>query len=123
MIHKVDELFERQLRAWPLLAKGVEGLARANTRPVRIDWFEVFIRHIPHRMVSTTASVDRESVAKRPCFLCAGNLPPEEEGVQFDEDFTIYCNPFPIVDHHLTIAHREHGLQRIANQFGNMLDL
>ena len=39
------------------------------------------------------------------------------------QDFTIYCNPFPIVDHHLTIAHREHGLQRIANQFGNMLDL
>jgi ATP adenylyltransferase/5',5'''-P-1,P-4-tetraphosphate phosphorylase II len=27
------------------------------------------------------------------------------------------------VDHHLTIAHREHGLQRIANQFGNMLDI
>src|SRR5208282_1922090 len=57
------------------------------------------------------------------CFLCAGNLPLEEEGVQFDEDFTIYCNPFPIVDHHLTLAHREHRPQRIANQLGNMLDL
>ena len=43
--------------------------------------------------------------------------------MQFDENFTIYCNPFPIVDRHLTIAHREHGSQRIANQFGNMLDL
>ena len=123
MIHELEELFKRQARAWPQLAKGIEGLARAKTRPVRIEWFDIFIRHIPHRVGSTTASVDRESVAKRPCFLCAGNLPPEEEGVQFDEDFTIYCNPFPIVDHHLTIAHREHGLQRIANQFGNMLDL
>jgi hypothetical protein len=47
----------------------------------------------------------------------------EEEGLQFDEDFTIYCNPFPIVDNHLTIVHRQHGLQHIANQFGNMLDL
>jgi Domain of unknown function (DUF4922) len=122
MIHELEELFKRQARAWPQLAKGIEGLARAKTRPVRIDWFDIFIRHIPHRVGSTTASVDRGSVAKRPCFLCAGNLPPEE-GVQFDEDFTIYCNPFPIVDHHLTIAHREHGLQRIANQFGNMLDL
>ena len=74
-------------------------------------------------MSSTTAPVDRKSIAKRPCFLCAENLPPQEEGVQFDEDFTIYCNPFPIVDHHLTIAHREHRPQRIANQFGNMLDL
>src|SRR5690242_2731840 len=123
MIHEVEKLFERQLRAWPLLVKGVEGLARAQTRPARIDWFDVFIRHIPHRVVSTTASVDRESIAKLPCFLCAGNLPPEEEGVQFNEDFTIYCNPFPIVDRHLTIAHREHGPQRIANRFGNMLDL
>jgi hypothetical protein len=123
MIREVQELFERQVRAWPQLAKGVEGLARATTRPVRIDWFFIFIRHIPHRMASTTASVDSESVAKRPCFLCAGNLPSEEEGLQFDESFTIYCNPFPIVDSHLTIAHREHGAQRIANQFGNMLDL
>ncbi len=123
MIDAIEELFKRQARAWPQLAKGVDGLARAKTRPVRLDWFDIFIRHIPHRMGSTTASVDRESIAKRPCFLCAANLPSEEEGLQFDENFTLYCNPFPIVDHHLTIAHREHVLQRIANQFGNMLDL
>src|ERR1700683_83093 len=123
MIHQLEDLFARQMRAWPQLAKGHEVLPRAKTRRVRIDWFDVLIRHIPHRVGSTTAPVDRESIAKRPCFLCAGNLPAEEEGVQFDQDFTIYCNPFPIVDHHLTIAHREHSLQRIANQFGIMLDL
>ena len=123
MIHELEELFKRQVRAWPQLAKGIEGLARAKTRRVQIDWFDICIRHIPHRVASTTAAVDRQSVAKRPCFLCTGNLPAEEEGVQFDEDFTIYCNPFPIVDHHLTIAHREHSLQRIANEFGKMLDL
>ena len=123
MIHEIEELFKRQARAWPQLAKGIDGLAQAKTRPVRIDWFDIFIRHIPHRVGSTTAPVDRESVAKRPCFLCPGNLPPEEEGLRFDQDFTIYCNPFPIVERHLTIAHREHRLQRIANQFGNMLDL
>lgn len=123
MIHKIDELFRRQTRAWPQLAKGMEGLALAQTRTVRIDWFDIFIRHIPHRISSTTASVDHVAVAKRPCFLCAGNLPPEEEGLQLDDNFTIYCNPFPIVDRHLTIAHNQHGAQRIANQFGNMLDL
>ena len=123
MIHELEELFKRQARAWPHLARGLEGLACAKTRPVRIDWFDIFVRHIPHRVGSTTAAVDRESVAKRPCFLCAANLPAEEEGVQFDEDFTIYCNPFPIVDRHLTIAHRDHGLQRIAGQVGTMLDL
>src|SRR5579863_113963 len=123
MTREVEELFERQMQVWPQLAQGVEGLARATTRSVRIDWYDVFIRHIPHRIGSTTASVDRESVAKRPCFLCAENLPSEEEGLQFNEDFTIYCNPFPIVEKHLTITHREHRLQRIENQLGNMLDI
>lgn len=122
MINEIKELFKQQVRTWPQLAKGIEGLAQAKTRPVRIDWFDVFIRHISHRMASTTASVDCESIAKRPCFLCAGNLPSEEEGLQFDSNFTIYCNPFPIVDHHLTIVHREHGVQHIANRFGNMLE-
>lgn len=123
MIDAIEELFKRQVRAWPLLANGIEGLARARTRSVRIDWFSVFVRHIPHRVGSTTAPVDRQSIANRPCFLCPANLPAQEEGVQFGHDFTIYCNPFPIVDHHLTIAHRKHAPQRIANQLGNMLDL
>src|SRR5205085_3274731 len=123
MIQEIEQLFQRQSRTWPRLAKGIEGLKQAKTRPVRIDWFDVFIRHIPHRVASTTAAVDRASIAKRPCFLCEGNLDPEEEGIEFGADFTIYCNPFPIVDRHLTIVYRKHGLQRIANRFGDMLDL
>jgi hypothetical protein len=123
MIPEIEELFKRQVRAWPQLATGLAGLARAETRRLQIDWFEVFIRHIPHRVASTTAPVEPEAVAKRPCFLCAENLPPEEEGLPFGDDFTIYCNPFPIVERHLTLAHREHRPQRIANQLGNMLDL
>ncbi|HUO06476.1 MAG TPA: DUF4922 domain-containing protein [Candidatus Binataceae bacterium] len=123
MIHEAEELFKRQVMAWPQLGRGLQGLAQAKTRPVRIDWFDIFIRHIPHRVGSTTAAVDRESISKRTCFLCSGNLPAEEEGLRFNDDFTIYCNPFPIVDHHLTIAHREHRSQRIANEFGTMLDL
>jgi Domain of unknown function (DUF4922) len=123
MIRELEELFRQQVQTWPLLAHGVEGLARAKTRSARIDRFDIFIRQIPHRVFSTTAAVDQESVAQRPCFLCAGNLPPEEEGLPFGADFTFYCNPFPIVDSHLTIAHREHRPQRIANRFGDMLDL
>jgi Domain of unknown function (DUF4922) len=123
MTGRAEELFERQLRKWPQLATGVEGLERATTRPLRIGWFEVFVRHIPHRIVSTRAAVDAASVAARPCFLCAENMPAEEEGVPFDDEFTIYCNPFPIVENHLTIAHREHRPQRIAEWRGAMLAL
>ena len=123
MIEEIDNLFREQVKSWPMLAKGVEGLARAKTRPVRIDWFDVFIRHIPHRVTSTTAAVDRASILKRPCFLCPQNQDPEEKGIAFGPDFILYCNPFPIVNRHLSIVHREHTAQRIDGQFGNMLDL
>jgi hypothetical protein len=123
MIESVDLLFHDQVTSWPRLARGVEGLANAQTRPVHIEWFDVFVRHIPHRVGSTTAAVDRESIAKRPCFLCTGNLDPEERGVEFNENYTIYCNPFPIVNRHLTIVHRDHGIQHIAGEAGVMFDL
>ena len=123
MIDAIEQLFDRQIRAWPRLAKGIQGLAHARSRPVRIDWFDVFIRHIPHRVASTTAAVDQESIARRPCFLCIANLDPEEEGIEFGSGFTLYCNPFPIVERHLTIVYKEHGLQQIAQRFGNMLDV
>ncbi len=69
------------------------------------------------------AAVDPASIARRACFLCASNMPGEEEGIAFGKDFTIYCNPLPVVEHHLTIVHREHCPQRIQGRFTNMLDL
>ena len=123
MIQDLENLFQTQVKSWARLAAGVEGLARAQTRPVRIDWFDVFTRHIPHRVGSTTAMVDVDSISKRPCFLCPGNLDSEQKGIGFGSNYTLYFNPFPIVDRHLTIVHREHKPQRIAGEFGNMLDL
>src|ERR1051326_2709325 len=120
---QIEDLYQRQIKTWPRLARGIEGLKQAETRPVEIDWFEVYVRHIPHRVTSTTAAVDKESIAKRPCFLCAANLDPEEEGIPFGDDFTIYCNPFPIVERHVTVVHNQHRPQRIAQAFGRMLDL
>ena len=123
MIEQISLLLREQIRSWPRLARGVEGLAQAQTRQERVDWFDMFVRHIPHRVGSTTAAVDRESIAKRPCFLCAGNLDPEERGIEFSREYTIYANPFPIVNHHLTIVHRDHVVQHIAGEIGSMLDI
>src|SRR5262245_20111575 len=123
MIDKIEQLFQQQLKVWSLLASGTEGLARAKTRPVRIDWFDIHVRHIPHRVISTTAAVDRASIERRPCFLCAQNMPREQQGIPFDAGFTLYCNPYPIVERHLTIVHRDHRPQQIAGQIGALLDL
>ncbi|HYN42723.1 MAG TPA: DUF4922 domain-containing protein [Thermoanaerobaculia bacterium] len=116
-------MFRKQGEEWLLLRKGTNGLAEALTRRVLADGDEVLVRHIPHRVASTTAAVDRESIAKRPCFLCAKNLPPEQKGLAWGDGFTLLCNPFPIVEKHLTVVHREHRPQRIAGQVGTMLDL
>lgn len=123
MIEAIESLFKRQIRQWPLLAAGVENLDRVRTRTLRVDWYDVFLRHIPHRIASTTAAVDRESVEKRPCFLCPQNLPPEEEGIPFDADYNLYCNPYPILEQHLTIVHREHRPQAIAGSLRAILEI
>ena len=122
-VERIEQLIARQSAEWPLLARGLEGLRESRTRSVRIRWFEVMIRHIPHRIGSTTAKVDPESVQKRPCFLCRENLPPEEQGVPLDSQFTAYCNPFPILNRHLTIVHNDHRPQAIAGQVEPMLRL
>ena len=119
----VEELFRRQVEDWPLLAAGVAALSGARTRDLSGDGSGPLVRHIPHRATSTTAKVDPASIAKRPCFLCRENLFPEQRGIPFGDDWTLLCNPFPIVQRHLTIVHREHRDQRIGGRLGALLDL
>jgi len=123
LVSDVDHLLADQIVRWPLLTRGIAGLRASQTRVERVAGYDLFVRHIPHRIVSTTASVDAVSIAKRPCFLCPSNLPKEEHGIPFDSEFAIYCNPFPILERHLTIVHVEHRPQRIKGSFQSMLHL
>lgn len=119
----VTRLLAEQASSWPLLANGLRGLAEAQTRMVGEGPARVALRYIPHRMQSTTARVDAASVAARPCFLCGSNLPPEQKGVAFRDEWVALANPFPILANHLTVVHREHTPQRIAGRLGVFLDL
>lgn len=121
LVSDVDFLLADQCSAWPLLARGVEGLRAGRTRTEIVAGRELLVRHIPHRIISTTAAVDAASIARRPCFLCSANLPKEEHGIPFDSEFAIYCNPFPILDRHLTIVRVDHRPQRIAGSVHAML--
>jgi len=123
LVSDVDRLLESQAKAWPLLARGLQGLRESQTRVERVFGREVLVRHIPHRIKSTTAPVDAISVSQRMCFLCPMHLDAEEEGIPFNEEYTLYCNPFPILERHLTIVHVAHRHQRIAGQFGMFLKL
>jgi hypothetical protein len=123
LVNDVDRLLASQAERWPALARGLRGLHESQTRVECVFDRDVFVRHIPHRIKSTTAAVDAVSIARRECFLCPANLDSEEEGLPFGSEFMVYCNPFPILERHLTIVHVEHRPQRIAGQFGALLNL
>ena len=114
LVSDVDQLLAEQAQTWPALARGLEGLRASETRVERVYGRDVLVRHIPHRIKSTTAAVDAASISRRPCFLCPANLDPQEKGIALDSEFTAYCNPFPILERHLTIVHVEHRPQQIA---------
>lgn len=87
------------------------------------DGSEALLRHVPHRVGSTTAKVDAAAIAERPCFLCAKSLPAEQRGLPWGGDYVLLANPFPIVGRHLTVVHRDHTPQRLEGQLGALLDL
>jgi uncharacterized protein DUF4922 len=122
LVSDVDRLIASQAVEWPALDRGLQGLRESRMRAEPVFGREVLVRHIPHRIKSTTAAVDAVSVSQRKCFLCPANLDPEEKGIPFAE-FTLYCNPFPILNRHLTIVHSDHRPQRIAGQVGSLLKL
>jgi hypothetical protein len=121
----VAELLDQQRATWPLLREGYAAWSRGQTRRVAVRSAEVVLQHNAGRLRNTTADVAAAAAGARPCFLCPAGLPPEEQGIAFGEELVILCNPYPILDRHLSIAHREHRPQRIVTEgrLGLMLSL
>jgi Domain of unknown function (DUF4922) len=115
-------LLGQQQAAWPRLAQGVASLARVETKRVELNAWPVTVQFNPGRAVSSLAKVDAASIAKRPCFLCAANSPPEQEGLRAGQ-YILLTNPAPIVPGHLTVVHEEHIPQGIDASLDALLDL
>jgi len=113
-------LLAQQRATWPLLREGEAALAAAATRRIDVTGGHVTLQANAARKTSTSAKVDPASVAQRPCFLCAAQLPAEERGVAFGDDYIAFTNPFPILPGHLSVVARAHQPQAIA---GRVLDL
>jgi hypothetical protein len=115
-------LIDQQYDAWPLFREGRDAFEQIETKRVRVGESEVVIQHNPRRILSTAASVDKPSIESRRCFLCPENLPAEENGIAYGE-YVILCNPFPVLDRHLSIVHREHIPQQIDGNVEVLLAL
>ena len=75
----------------------------------------------PSRMVSTAAKIDKASLERRPCFLCANHRPAVQEALSMLHDYELLVNPFPILPHHFTIPLKRHEPQRIRERFIDMM--
>src|SRR5215470_16674999 len=123
---RVGALIEQQKATWPLLREGYESLRAAEYRRIVLpgtNASEVVIQLNPKRIRSTAARVDSASIQGRRCFLCPANLPPEEKGIAYGSDLVIMCNPYPVLDRHVSIIHREHIAQRIEGNLEPLLEL
>lgn len=101
-------LLEKQKSSWCDLLLGYAALEQVRVKELQCNGFSVRLHHNPARMKSTIAPVDKESINKRPCFLCLENLPVEQQGIIYRRDFIVLCNPYPITPRHYTISHIKH---------------
>jgi len=108
----LTDIIEAQLTAWPAANTNYAALAGCERRLVRIGDLDVVLQFNPARAVSTAAKVDKASIAKRQCFLCAAHRPKEQVAIDCPEGWDFLVNPFPIFPVHFTIAAREHTPQR-----------
>ena len=113
----LSRFFDRQLEQWPLARENFRNLHDVETRELG-DTLKAQFN--PARIVSTGASIDKAALAKRPCFLCAENRPPEQMAKSLDGKFELLVNPYPILPHHFTIPSRRHQPQTILQNYGLM---
>ncbi|RNC66979.1 DUF4922 domain-containing protein [Proteiniphilum sp. X52] len=121
---EISHLFSAQQRDWEQLRDGISQLD--NLREKEFAWgddYRVRLQFNPARMVSTAATISKEAIEKRPCFLCEANRPAQQRGVPFMGKYIILCNPFPILRNHLTIPLHSHVPQRIRKKTADMLTL
>lgn len=120
---EVDKLFTEQFAAWQQARDNYDALKGVKSRSFDIDGAHVKVQFNPARIVSTAAKVDTKSIGERKCFLCKANRPVVQDGIEWNGDYTVLINPFPIFNKHLTIPCNDHTPQRINNRIIDMLSL
>lgn len=120
---KAQALVAHQRENWPLASTNYANLRQIAVRQLEISGASYLLQFNPKRIRSTNADLDRDAIAKRRCFLCLDNLPPEQKGLLYRDRYLLLCNPFPIFHRHLTIAALDHRPQQIKNRFADLLDL
>lgn len=115
-------LFELQCNDWKLCRDNYEQLKNIRVNKFQFEGYSIKVQFNPGRIISTSAKVDPKSIQERKCFLCEQNLPAEQKGILYKNDYIILINPYPIFPIHFTLTHTKHQPQRISDTFTDLLD-
>jgi hypothetical protein len=119
---QVRALLKQQLTVWPACSRGFAALYDIYRKRLKAGGDRFVVQHNPLRIKSVAANVQAEAIKRRECFLCAANLPAEQDGLAWGE-WVLLCNPRPIFARHFTIVHRQHRAQRGERFMGDLLEL
>lgn len=126
MDNQIDKFVKDQLSVWPLAAENYRSLKKAGSKVLSIGGLPVTVQLNPCRRISSEASLDKESINRRPCFLCQENRPAEQTNMEFEgrkgRRYRVTLNPYPIFPSHLVISSFEHTPQSIWHRYQDLLD-
>lgn len=105
---QINNFIATQLEIWSEAKQNFDNLRHARRKPMPLGDFNVQLQLNPARIRSTAAAVDKTSIAKRPCFLCAKNRPKEQIALQWLDGWDLLVNPYPILPVHFTIPATTH---------------
>ena len=93
MNETIKKLQTGQLATWETARANYAALAGVRVKELDVDGTPYKVQFNPARIVSSAARVDAKSISERKCFLCPGNLPPEQKGIPFGGHYRILVNP------------------------------
>ena len=123
IISPLYRYFDRQLRLWPETRDRYRELTHVETRDLNVGSSTFEVQFNPARIRSTGATISKEAVAARPCFLCKANRPQVQMTKIQNADYELLVNPYPILPMHFTIPMRRHQPQQIRGMYGEMIQL
>lgn len=116
-----------QLSRWPLACGNFRELKNVRLKDLDAGGLTVKLQFNPARMISSAAKLSNADIARRKCFLCRENRPPEQIMLKFEgrkgKKYHILVNPYPIFPDHLVVAASGHVDQSILHRYVDMLDL
>ncbi len=115
-------LYREQLQCSEIFSQRFGSLAQSKTRTIQYPGFSYTLQLNPARIISSTANINKPLDESR-CFLCKPNMPGYQIKKEYDGQYFISVNPFPILRNHLTIISHRHIPQSVKGQSARMLML